>query len=228
MFKKKFPFQKSYSQSGEDRILRFLGTHLLQKDKLFYIDIGAYHPFTLSNTALFYEEGSNGINVEPDPISFKAFGIHRKRDKNLNAGVHKQNGTLNFYVMSEKTLSTFDESSARTYESSGGAKIEQIIPVAVYEINDFLSRYAGSKQIDFITLDVEGIDFDIISEIDFGKFRPHLFCVETINYAGGDEWIKDTRVRKYLEGQNYLHHSDTMINSIFVDANLYKTPLKYI
>jgi hypothetical protein len=56
----------SYSQCGEDIIINFILT-CLKIDKPTYMDIGAHHPFRFSNTALFYEAGCHGINIEPDP-----------------------------------------------------------------------------------------------------------------------------------------------------------------
>lgn len=64
--------KKSYSQSGEDLIIKYI-FDALGIEKPSYIDVGAYHPYCLSNTSLFYELGSKGINIEPDPMLFKNF-----------------------------------------------------------------------------------------------------------------------------------------------------------
>ena len=76
----------SYSQYGEDLIVRF-ALENLQIQQPRYIDIGANKPFSGSNTAIFHESGSRGINIEPDPFLFAAFQRFRKRDINLNLGV---------------------------------------------------------------------------------------------------------------------------------------------
>ena len=61
---------RSYSQEGEDMILRrFLAG---QKDG-FYVDVGAHHPVRFSNTYYFYKQGWAGINIEPNPDSLAAF-----------------------------------------------------------------------------------------------------------------------------------------------------------
>ena len=55
--------QISYSQCGEDLIMNFIFNNL-RIEKPSYIDIGAHHPFWLSNTFFFYKKGSKGINIE--------------------------------------------------------------------------------------------------------------------------------------------------------------------
>src|SRR5207244_13514538 len=62
----------SYSQYGEDLIVRFALENLrIQHPR--YIDIGANQPFSGSNTAIFHESGSRGINIETDPYLFESF-----------------------------------------------------------------------------------------------------------------------------------------------------------
>jgi len=68
---------KSYSQCGEDLIVNYVFGALNIK-KPSYIDVGAYHPQHLSNTALLYERGSRGVNIEPDPKLFRYFLRRRK------------------------------------------------------------------------------------------------------------------------------------------------------
>src|SRR5579864_1383027 len=74
----------SYSQYKEDLwIDRMLG----YKKNGFYIDIGASDPNYLNNTKKFYEKGWKGLNVEPNPSTFRKLKEDRDRDINLNVGV---------------------------------------------------------------------------------------------------------------------------------------------
>src|SRR5688572_17355247 len=82
----------SYSQSGEDLIIKYIFDNLGISQPS-YFDIGAHHPFFLSNTALFYSLGCRGINVEPDPSLFTPFKDKRKEDINLNIGISSSEGT---------------------------------------------------------------------------------------------------------------------------------------
>ena len=69
--------KKSYSQCGEDLIVRYI-FDVLRIEHPSYLDIGAHHPFFLNNTALLYEEGSRGVNVEADPQLIHSFYKERK------------------------------------------------------------------------------------------------------------------------------------------------------
>src|SRR5215813_3013834 len=100
----KNPYKKeSFSQCGEDCIVEFIFS-ARNIEKPSYIDIGAFHPFELSNTAKFYRKGSRGINIEPNPDQFRYFMKHRKNDKNLNMGVGIKSGQLMYYQMNASTL----------------------------------------------------------------------------------------------------------------------------
>ncbi len=77
-----------------------------------YVDIGAYHPYKFNNTALFYNKGSRGINIEPDNTQFNFFLTHRKDDINLNFGIGSKEEEKDFYIFSNRTLSTFSKKEA--------------------------------------------------------------------------------------------------------------------
>ena len=79
-------FNRSYSQCGEDLLVQYI-FNLRGIQKPSYIDIGANHPYFLSNTALFYEKGSRGINIEANPQLAENFKTHRPEDINLNIGI---------------------------------------------------------------------------------------------------------------------------------------------
>ena len=66
----------SFSQNGEDLLIQAALAMLGIKNpkSMSYLDIGANHPFSLSNTYKFYREGGSGILVEPDPILYKRIG----------------------------------------------------------------------------------------------------------------------------------------------------------
>ena len=108
----------SFSQSGEDLLIKFIFDSLGIKNPS-YLDIGAHHPFKLSNTALFYMNGSRGINIEPDPDLFAEFIKFRRKDINLNVGITEHEGHMDFYIISVPTLNTFSAETARTYQYEG-------------------------------------------------------------------------------------------------------------
>jgi hypothetical protein len=106
---------RSWSQEGEDMILR----RLFEKKKTgFYVDVGAHHPKHFSNTYFFYRMGWNGINIDALPGTKKEFDKYRGRDINLELGVAKQEGILNYYVYNDHALNTFSVSLVEKRKAS--------------------------------------------------------------------------------------------------------------
>src|SRR4051794_13719269 len=99
----------SYSQAGEDAILRFL---LLDKkvSRISYLDIGTNVPDYGNNTYLFYRGGSSGVCVEADRTLIPYIQAVRPRDRILNLGVSTAGSTeADFYIFDVKGISTFDK-----------------------------------------------------------------------------------------------------------------------
>lgn len=211
----------SYSQSGEDMIVRFV-LNGLGISKPTYIDIGAYHPYYLNNTAYFYSSGCSGINIEPNPNLFKAFKKNRRRDINLNIGVSDVEGDLDFFVMSADTLSTFSSDEADKFVAEHNMQIVEKIKVRVRPVSDILSEYLPGRFPDFLTIDAEGIEEKILSSIDFDIWKPLVICCETISYSTTGAGIKNTFVMEYLLSKGYMVYADTYINTIFVLESAWK------
>lgn len=214
MFNSKFNIFKknSYSQSGEDLILHFICNNLLQISKPSYLDIGAFHPFKFNNFQIFYDSGSRGINIEPNPVNFKLFQKYRKNDLNLNFGIGIINSEITYYSMQVPELNTFCKEEA--YKRKEIIVSEKQVPVKTF--NTIIQDYCNSIVPDIVSIDVEGFDEIIIKSIDFEKYKPLVFCIETIVFSGENEWVKNNNIKKYLISNGYIHHSDTMINSIFI------------
>lgn len=209
-------FQKtSYSQCGEDLIVKFVFDNLKIKNPS-YIDIGAHHPYYLSNTALFYQNGSVGINIEPDPILFEAFEKNREKDTNLNIGISDNQDILDFYVISSPTLNTFSKEEAYNYEKEGCFKIKSIKKIKVNTLQNVLNEFSNGAFPQFLSVDAEGIDELIIKSIDFENNFPIVICIETISFSTSGNGIKNIKLIKLIEENGYLLYADTHINSIFV------------
>ncbi|HEY5293654.1 MAG TPA: FkbM family methyltransferase [Burkholderiales bacterium] len=206
----------SYSQCGEDLILQQLFM-VLGIYKVSYLDIGAHHPSYLSNTYLFYESGGHGVCVEPDPSLFAEFAKKRPRDINLNCGVGISSGEADFFVMSSSTLNTFSRAEAERYQSYGKQRVLQTIRVAMRPVNEILEQYF-EKCPNLVSLDVEGMDYLILRNFDFGKFRPEVFCLETLSYTEDKSERKLTEIIDLMHENGYLTYADTYINTIFVDS----------
>jgi len=208
----------SYSQAGEDIIIdMWLG--FLKIEKPTYIDIGAYDPFLLSNSALFYAKGGRGINIEPNPILFKKFKQSRPLDVNLNVGVAAKNATLNYYMMDNDTLNSFSKHEVQSCVQKGIAQIKEVVQIDVLTVNEIIKSYHHHKFPDVLSLDVEGLDEEILQSIDFQTNFPKIICTETQNYSKGQ---REEGIINFLQEQGYFIAADTGINTIFVKESLFK------
>jgi FkbM family methyltransferase len=159
--------------------------------------------------------GGQGILVEPDPYYAKLLRKKRRRDKVVQAGVHfSGEEQADFFVMNIPTLNTFSRKEMERYVSMGH-KLTATFPVTLKNINDILQQ-AGI--IDFMNLDIEGLDKAILEMINWEKHRPTCICVETITYETQQEPVKHYDIIELMVEQGYILYADTFINSIFVDG----------
>lgn len=222
--KYKFPVsfyhKKSFSQCGEDIIILDIFTKK-SIDKIRYLDIGANHPYRLSNTALFYLKNNTknyGIIVEPNPSLFKLLSHSRPNDIVLNVGISASQNEecLNFYLIEPDVLSTFSKNEAVEYEKLGH-KIKDTIQVRCININSIFEHYFNDKEIDFLNVDIEGFDYEVIGSIDFTKYRPKVICVETVKYRNEFELQRDYEIIGLLESNGYVSYAQNFVNTIFVE-----------
>ncbi len=207
----------SYSQCAEDVIVRQI-LRALGVEKPTYIDIGANDPIKINNTYFFYKNGSKGICIEPDPVLFKQIKKKRPRDICLNAGIGAEKETLaDFYVISANVLSTFSKEEADYLVKTTNKKIEKVIKVPLIPLESIVKKYLGNKAPNFVSLDTEGYDFEILKSLDFQKFRPEIFCVETLTYTEDKTERKKTEIIEFMAGKGYFPYADTYVNTIFVD-----------
>lgn len=214
-------YSKSYAQSGEDLIIKFALSEL-KINKPTYLDIGAHHPWYLSNTALFYKEGCRGVLIEPDPELFSYIEKFRAEDTCLNAGIGVgKEETADFFIMSSRTLNTFSKQDAERYTESGNQRIEKIISLPLLNINKVIEKYFNAAP-DLVSLDTEGFDLFILQSLDLNKYRPKVFCIETLTYTENKTEEKVKPVIDFMLSNNYMIYGDTYINTIFVDIISWK------
>lgn len=204
----------SYSQCAEDILIHYIFS-LRNVNYPSYLDIGANDPFYLNNTALFYKKGCTGVNIEANPELVPKFNKYRSNDINLNVGVGNREMDLNFFVLQDNTLSTFSEMEALELQKFGH-KLEKVLKVKVITINKIIEQYCAGKFPDFLTLDVEGLDFDIIKTITFEKSFPKVICVEASEYSPIGAGKRRTDLIDYLISKGYYEYANTNLNAIMV------------
>ena len=214
-------YKKSYSQCGEDIIVSGL-FQTFDISSPTYLDLGAHHPTYLSNTYLFYRKRSYGVCVEPDPGSFQNLRQKRKRDICLNVGVGTTSqDKAEFFLMSESTLNTFSGDDARRIDAETSYKIIRTIQIPLVSVNEIIAQNFQSAP-NFVSLDIEGLDLEILESFDFGRWRPEIFCIETAVFSDKrSDAIKIPEIARFMEQQGYFAYADTYINTIFVDKSVW-------
>ncbi|MBL8377378.1 MAG: FkbM family methyltransferase [Burkholderiales bacterium] len=205
----------SYAQCGEDLIVEY-AARTLGLPQVRHLDLGAHHPIYLSNTYLFYLQGHRGVCVEADASLLPAFRRHRPLDIVLNAGVGPQDAQLPFYVMTTPTLNTFSRAEAERYASYGRERIERVEQVGIRGVKGLVAEFFPDG-LEFVSLDVEGLDLAILEAFDFASARPPIFCVETLTYTEDGTERKLGEIIAFMDSVGYFAYADTYVNTIFVD-----------
>lgn len=208
----KFFFHRSYSQEGEDMIYRSCFENR-KNYKGFYIDVGAHHPYRFSNTVHFYQNGWRGINIEPTPGAIKLFRLFRRRDLNLNIGINAANGTLPFYCFNEPALNSFNQKISDERVLTTRYKITNVINVKTMPLSQVLDHHLPAGQtIDFLNIDAEGLDLEVLKSNNWNKYVPLFIMVETdIDLKN----LHQSEIYNYLIVRNYELVAKTSRTSFF-------------
>ena len=174
-----------YSQVGQDQFV--YETFFKDKKEGVYVDIGAHNGVKFSNTCFFEKElGWNGICIEPIPEVFAELEKNRKAVC-VQGCISNQAGISPFMRIkgpSEMLSGLVDKYDTKHVEridrslSRKGSK--EFLEVQCYLFHDLMEQN-GIDHIDFLSLDVEGGEYDILSSIDFSKVKIDVIAVEN-NY----------------------------------------------
>jgi FkbM family methyltransferase len=192
------------SQDSQDKYLEeniFKGF----KNGLF-IDVGAHDGITINNT-LFFEKYHNwtGINVEPIKTVYNKLVINRPNCINLNCAVSNHDGYAEFISNSGYTemisglKNHYDPRHFKRlqYENSTIGGTSDIINVKTMKLESICKQY-DIHHIHYLSIDVEGAEFDVIKSIDFENVFIDVIGFEN-NYA--DVSIP---IVSYLENKGYI------------------------
>ena len=203
-FKHKYYLKrKSYSDSGEDLyILSNLGK------KGFYVDVGCHHPTRLNNCHLLYLNGWSGINIDPSEISIKLFDFARKKDTNICSAVSLKKGLVDFYY--NKPLSLYN-SLIENKDLKNKKLINSDTLSSILDKTKFKNRH-----IDFLSVDAEGKDFEVIQSLDFHRYSPKFICIEIWTETKHKNYeLNKSEIYKFLIEKEYSVVFNKKENYIF-------------
>jgi FkbM family methyltransferase len=206
---------KSYSQEGEDMTLRrvFEG-----RERGLYVDVGAHHPHRFSNTYYFYRRGWHGINIEPNPDVIRAFQFARRRDTNLSIGVSDRAGFLTYYMFDDPALNTFDRGIVDSRLATTPYKVVKSMNIPVNRLDAILGKNLPlGRGIDFLSIDVEGLDLRVLQSNDWTLFRPTYLLVEALELSLEHALRGD--IVQFMKSQGYELLAKTLNTLIFRDKS---------
>lgn len=182
---KDLKYTRFHSQFGEDR---YIFKHLGVPKQGTFVDIGAGHPISLSNTYFFERNGWNGVCIDADPMQI---GLLKDKRNNVEwAAVSPKEGEIEFFQAYSPTFS----STVAKEEYKGPIKVpfKKTIRVPSFRLETILCKY-NIDTIDLLSIDVEGTELEVWDTFDHKKHTPKVVIIEyyTFGLADNSKKIKD-------------------------------------
>jgi FkbM family methyltransferase len=191
-----------------------------QQLALSYIDIGAWRPVRGSNTFFLYKEGAHGTVVEPNPHLKMIWRATRPRDSYLPVGCGNQKfADLQIFHPSAAS-NTFSESFSHEITESQGYEVSQTLSIPLMTLQEIIeSHLRETTQPFLLDIDVEGMDFEVLSSFDFPKgLRPIIILIEDM--PSQIDMILNPRIDNYLTKHGYKLVARTIVTAIYFDQLL--------
>lgn len=192
-----------YSQFGQDKWI--LEKFFPGKDNGTFVDIGANDGITFSNTYLLEQKGWKGIAVEPNPSVYKKL-VNIRKCITIQGCIAPERAIKRFRVItgySEMLSGLVEEYTPKHTKRiereiiSHGGKYEDI-EVNCYNLGDILDNY-GINRVDYLSIDVEGAEYEILRSIDFNRIY--------ISVIGVENTYRNWRIPHLLEKEGFKFQS---------------------
>ncbi len=209
-----------YGQCGEDLIVRSLLEARATRDGIDlseqrYLEIGGNHPFATSGTYLLNTHlDMTGVIVEANPKLIGDLEKGRPGDVIVYAAV--QTGvleTVKLSVSNQSELSSIDRSFVQQWKN-GEVGEERWIDVPALRINDLVEDYFSDDRLIYMSIDVEGLDLDLLRDFDFDRCRPWIVQAEPSDHH---HHRNSDRMIDYMRSVGYQLIASTPVNLIFHD-----------
>ena len=173
------------------------------KNEGFFIDIGCHQPLLNNNTYILYKKGWRGINIDLDFRAIDMFNFFRKGDTNIQAAISNSIGKKNLYFFHNR-------SAINTLSKTSANKAREVREIETFTLNNIIENtHFKDKEIDFLSIDVEGTEIDVLHGLDFKKYKPKLIVLEFIDFNISEYYnlkidsILNSSINKFMEDKNY-------------------------
>ena len=222
-YNRKNSVNQSFTRYGLDLLLKHF---FRDKKEGIYIDVGCFHPKLANNTYLLYKKGWRGINIDVDPHTIEIFNYLRPRDYNKQIAVSDKSGEVDLYFYHDR--SAINTLSKETFVSRGGKSLD-IKKIKSETLNSIIenSPYKNNK-IDFLTIDVEGYEINVLKRFDINKYRPDIIVLEFIDnelkrqefYNQNIHKVMNSEIYKFMSLNNYSFVNWMGYDLIFVNNKI--------
>ena len=206
---------KSQSQFGEDIKI----SELFSKSKKgTYLDLGCFHPIRQNNTYLLHKLGWKGINIDLNPLTIELFKVARPNDINICVAISKKKESKDLFFDNElSSLNTINRNHTLFLKKAFNQINLKKRKVKTNTLTNILKKYK-IKEIDFMNIDIEGNELEVIKTINFNKLNIKVICIEIVNYEIYSKKIKinKNKIFNILKKNKYNLKFKTFVNYIFV------------
>jgi len=200
ILKRKYQSKKiSYSLSSVDLIVDYIFKY---KNDGLYIDVGCQHPISNNNTYILYKKGWNGINIDLDKKNIDLFNISRPDDTNINIAVSDKSGNVNlFYYHDGSPINTINSQNA-DYQKN---KFKKIKLIKSENLNKILANINFNKKVDYLNIDVEGHELNVLKGFNILKYRPSIISIEYLDYEMKQLELKNNNLENIINSNIYKY-----------------------
>lgn len=192
------------------------------KKKGIYIDVGCHHPLINNNTYLLHKRGWVGINIDLDFNSIEMFNYFRPHDDNQQIASSNKKSISNLYFFHNRA-------PKNTLNKNNGIGAKKIKKINTDTLDNIIrGSKLTIKEIDFLTIDVEGNELNVLKGLNFDKYKPKVISIELINknkkyfYEQKIENIQQSNIYKFMVKKKYKLANWIHDDLIFISNNLLK------
>jgi FkbM family methyltransferase len=208
--------RRTHAIEAEDLIAERIFYSLLTDDPNHvgtYVDIGAYDAIDGSNTYLFYKRGWRGICVEPNPAAVNRFALLRPEDQFVPAAVGPDRTSALYYEFDAPMLNGCLTDAHVQAILANGHKLIGTRSIEFRSLPSILGT--GQRPVDFLNIDVEGAETDILQQWDFTLWPVRMVCVEIHSGLDVRETLQTPAARLLME-RGFTFISRLWHSSLFI------------